>query len=798
MLTFHSRAYGCFLFILLTFSLNLKTIPAQNFGAVTGTVIDADTRELLPGVNVYLRDTNQGATTGTNGQYRIPRVKPGRYEIVATMIAYKERSTNVTVEEDRTSTVNIEMFLNPVEVGELLVQADRSYSAASTRAIRRFDLQIRPKRSTQDMLRSAPGLIIAQHAGGGKAEQFYLRGFDADHGTDISINVDGMPVNMVSHGHGQGYADLHFVIPEIVDEMEVFKGPYFAEYGNFATAGAIEFHTKDHIDQNMVKVEGGSYETQRITTLFQIPTPTPNQNAYFAGEFYRTNGPFENPLDLNRFNVYGKFHTHIPERGQLTLAFSGFNSAWNASGQIPLRGVESGYIGRWGTVDDSEGGATGRQNVNLTYRMNDKNGSSFMTQAYFSKYDFRLFSNFTYFLEDPVNGDLVEQSDDRNILGLRSTYKVFHTVGGMVSGTTIGGGYRADNTDLALWHSPHRQRMNNWVNARVLERNLFLWAQEELVVNPKFRAQAGLRGDYYTYDVTDRLENMDLERVHASGYAQQSVVSPKLNVVFSPVATFDLFGNFGMGFHSNDARGVVQNKRMHSLAALYKKEGMSEEEIDRKLEEQNFDPHHLGTSTLPQAIGAEFGARTRIGSQLNLSAALWWVDLEGEHVHIGDAGVTEEKGGSRRYGIDCEARVQLLSWLLGDADVNVSTGYLRDQPEAENEIPLAPRFSITGGLTAQHPSGYEGSIRVRHLGDRPLNEANTLTASGYTVVDGVASYNFSRYRLSLIAENLLNTSWREAQYDTETRLQFESDPVSELHFVPGYPRNFRVEIGYLF
>ncbi|MGH7599166.1 MAG: TonB-dependent receptor, partial [bacterium] len=655
-----------------------------------------------------------------------------------------------------------------------------------------------PNRSAQDMLQLAPGLVIAQHAGGGKAEQIFLRGFDADHGTDVNISVDGMPVNMVSHGHGQGYADLHFMIPDVIEEVDVYKGPYFAEYGNLATAGAVAFRTREHIDGNMLRAEGGAFDTYRLTTLYQIPTTGEHNNAYFAGQFYNTDGPVDSPQGFRRFNLFGKFHTHISETAKLSFDISGFSSAWDASGQIPQRAVDNRLIDRFGALDDLEGGTTGRQNLNFTYETRGKDNSEFAIQAYASKYNFKLFSNFTFFLNDAINGDMIEQTDARQILGLNTKYKFYHNLGLGIATTTFGGGYRADDMDVALWRSPNRVRAEKRVDANIAERNLFLWAQEEIVFSPRLRLQLGLRGDYFTFDVEDRFDTQPGNGLpHASGYAQETILSPKANIVISPARSLDLFVNFGTGFHSNDARDVVIDQRVNELEKTLRRNGLSEGQIADSLTALNFDPAHREAQTLPRAVGAELGFRARIGDRLNFGAAGWWLDLEREFVYIGDEGATELSGRTRRYGLDFETRLKIFSWLYGDIDLTVSTGKLRDEPKDADEIPLAPRLVSTGGLTIRHAK-YEGGLRYRHIGDRPANESNSVTALGYTVLDLSATYRLGNYRIGLVAENLMDTNWNEAQFDTESRLRGETDPVSELHFTPGNPRNVRVGVSYSF
>jgi len=533
--------------------------------------------------------------------------------------------------------------------------------------------------------------------------------------------------------------------------------------------------------------------------LYQIPNTGAHNNAYFAGQFYNTDGPVDSPQGFRRFNLFGKFHAHLSETAKLSFDIGGFSSAWNASGQIPQRAIANGLIKRFGTLDDLEGGTTGRQNLNFMYETTGNGNSEFMIQAYASRYNFKLFSNFTFFLEDPVNGDMIEQTDSRQILGLNTKYKFYHDLGLGVTTATFGGGYRADDMDVALWRSPNRVRLEKRVDANIAERNLFLWAQEEFIFSPQARLQLGLRGDYFTFDLEDHLETQPANGLpHASGFAQEAILSPKANLVISPSPRLDLYANFGTGFHSNDARDVIIDQRVVDLERALKRNGLNEQQIADSLTALNFDSAHRNAKTLPRAVGAELGFRARIGERLNFGAAAWWLNLERELVYVGDAGTTELSGRTKRYGVDLETRLKVLSWLYGDADVTISTGEARDEPPEANEIPLAPRFIATGGLTVRHPQGYEGGLRIRHIGDRPANEDNSVVALGYTVLDLSASYRFGNYQINFVLENLTDTDWNEAQFDTESRLRDEPASVSELHFTPGNPRNVRVGVSYSF
>ena len=339
------------------------------------------------------------------------------------------------------------------------------------------------------------------------------------------------------------------------------------------------------------------------------------------------------------------------------------------------------------------------------------------------------------------------------------------------------------------------------MNAGIIERNLFLWAQEELIVNPKLRLQLGLRGDYFTFNVEDHLDTPSDATVtlpHASGYAQELMLNPKFNLVYTPLRAVDVFLNFGTGFHSNDARDVIIGETISDLERTFGREGLSDAQIDERFTQLNFDREHSGISTLPRAMGAEIGLRRRFWERYNIGIAAWWLELEEELVFVGDAGETEISGESRRIGVDIEGRVKVFSWLWADADVNLSRGSFVDEPSDANNIPLAPRITSTGGVTAIHPSGFGGSLRYRHIGDRPANEDDSVTAEGYTIVNLGLSYTLNPFKYFITVENLFNADWNEAQFDTESRLATESAPVSEIHFTPGNPLNVQAGVAYQF
>ncbi len=750
--------------------LVLLWIPIFSYSqtaSIKGVVTSSDSEGGLQGVNIVHQSSGHGTITGLHGEYFLGDIPSGEQVFVFSFMGYETVEMKLVFEADKTLSLDIEMTPGSIDLSSVTVEARRPFSAASSKAIRDFDLKVRPVRSAQDMLQMVPGLIIAQHAGGGKAEQIYMRGFDADHGTDVGVYVDGLPVNMVTHGHGQGYADLHFIIPEIIDGLEVFKGPYFSRFGNFGTAGSVSMTTTDHPDHNLVKLEGGMFSTAKATTVLKIPTGGTHQSAYIAGQYFHSDGAVESPQGFNRANIFGKFHTHISPNSELGLSMGAFTSAWNASGQIPQRAVDNGQITRWGAIDPLEGGNTGRYNISVDYHFMEGYEHDFQIQAFASSYDFRLYSNFTFWLNDSINGDMIEQNDHRQIMGINARYSYYKSFGKVKAYTKVGGTYRGDHIDLSLWHSPDRLRMTPRTDHSVVETNMAFWVEESLTFSRFFRMQLGLRGDYFVFDVTDNLDPAlvaDDGLPHGSGYEQAAILSPNLSLVLSPVRALDIFLNGGTGFHSNDARDVIYAQSS-------------------------------GLKTLPRASGAELGIRLGGGSRFLASFSGWYLHLEEELVFVGDEGTTEPSGETRRLGIDAELRLQLAKWMWADVDLNLSNGRYVNEPDGANYIGLAPRVTSQGGINFQHPSGIEGALRYRYVGDRPANEDNSVVALGYFIGNVIMAYRIKGFRIFAQLENILNTEWNEAQFDTESRLFNEQAPVSEIHFTPGNPINVQLGVS---
>ncbi len=620
------------------------------------------------------------------------------------------------------------------------------------KTISNLDIHLRPINNSQEVLRMVPGLFIGQHAGGGKAEQIFLRGFDLDHGTDINLSVDGMPVNMVSHAHGQGYADLHFVIPELIDKVNFNKGPYYAEKGNFTTAGFVEFKTKDYLETNFIKAEGGQFGTFRGIAGINLLKPKDNRrdkSLYFAGEGSFTKGYFESPQDFTRFNGMLKYHGSIGQQHTLTATLSGFTSKWNASGQIPDRAIESGLVGFYGAIDNTEGGNTSRYNANLEILTTLNRGGIVRNQIYYSKYKFELYSNFTFFKEDPINGDQIRQKENRNIAGYNGSYQKEFFLGNVKTETKAGVQVRYDdNRDVELTRTRNRVVNTNAITrGNINELNTGAYWLQRFSFSKKLDISGALRADYFYNRYDDKLTNQTLS-------ANSAILSPKLNFHYRLNDKVQLYLYNGRGFHSNDTRVAVQ---------------------------QN------GRKVLPPAYGTDLGGVFKLGKKLILQSALWYLWLHQEFVYVGDEGVVEAGGKTRRIGFDLSARYEVLKNLYADIDISLANPRALGVAKAESYLPLAPCFTSVGGLTYRKEQGWNGSLRYRFMDNRPAKEDYSVTARGYFVADAAINYNKKKWEAGLSVQNLLNTKWKETQFDTESRLQKEVSPVSEIHFTPGTP-----------
>lgn len=722
---------------------------------LSGTVSSEDTKA-LEGVGVYNKTTGGYTYTNVSGYYELDNISAGDI-IRFYSLGYKTQQLTVT-EDQLDGTTNITMV-------ESAVSLDQVVLVSKVNAMSNFvnvDIKTSPVKSSQEILRKVPGLIIGQHAGGGKAEQIFLRGFDIDHGTDIAINVDGLPINLVSHAHGQGYSDMHFIIPETIDNIDFGKGPYYAHKGNFNTAGYIDLRLRKQIDKNSISLEAGQFNTLRTMGMLKI-TESDYSNAYVASELVLTDGPFEASQNFNRINLMGRYNYSNRIDQDLTLTMSHFQSKWDASGQIPQRAIDQGLINRFGAIDDTEGGKTSRSNflVNHTNQLDEH--SNVKSKAYISKYDFELFSNFTFFLEDPVNGDQIRQYEDRTIIGAETVYEHSIHVGDHDSQLKYeaGIGFRYDDVnDVQLSRTANRRTLlERLAYGNVDEVNGYGFLDLTYKKN-KWTINPGLRLDYFKFDYVNLLS-----QTYDDKSQDKLFLGPKLNVIYAPDPNVQLYAKTGIGFHSNDTRVVIAD---------------------------------TGEDILPLAFGADVGTLLKPTDRLAINAAVWTLFLQQEFVYVGDAGIVEPSGKTRRYGVDFGLRYQLTDGLYANGDINYTHARSTEEPDGENYIPLAPDLTSSAGLSFRDIHNFSGGISYRYVKDRPANEDNSIVAEGYFVTDMNLNYAIKNWTLGLIVENLFDTEWNETQFATESRLFNEPQPIEEIHFTPGIPFYLRGKLSVTF
>ena len=723
-----------------------------------GLVLDESTRLPVEGATVTFYPDGQIAITNDQGKFLL-KLTDRDDTLVISAIGYETRILSYADYEKDDKNILLKNRMLELSAVRVSLNSGNQYKTIS-----KIDIKMGDINSSQEVLRFVPGLFIGQHAGGGKAEQIFLRGFDIDHGTDINIAVDGVPVNMVSHAHGQGYADLHFLIPELIENVHFKKGPYDAGKGNLATAGFVDFRTKDVLPANMIKLEAGQFDTYRAVGMVNLLSEKMKQqkrHAFIASEYMYTNGYFDSPQDFQRLNVFGKYRGKIGTNNTLSFSASAFGSKWDASGQIPERALQSGLIGYFGAIDSNEGGGTHRTNLNAELQTNFGSGNSIKNQLYYTNYDFELYSNFTFFLNNEVDGDQIRQKEKRNLFGYNGSFTNIAYLGNKRFTSEAGIGVRLDKTrDSELSRTKDRRIVIQQVKlGDIGEINTSIWLNETLSWNERFSMNAGLRWDRFDVSYKDKLDNDKVSKENAS------IVSPKLNFYYHLNDKTQLFLTTGKGFHSNDTRVVVQTG---------------------------------GTEILPAAYGADLGIVLKPTKNIFLQGAIWYLKLDQEFVYVGDEGIVEPSGKTQRLGLDVSLRYQPVNWLFIDVDANYCDSRSIAEMKGNDRIPLAPVFNSTGGITYKSQMGLNAAIRYRYMSDRPANEDNSVVAKGYFINDAAVSYERKKYETGLSVQNLFDVRWKETQFDTVSKLRNETNPVSEIHFTPGNPFFLKAHVSFFF
>jgi len=621
------------------------------------------------------------------------------------------------------------------------------------------DLELTPLLRVGELAEAVPGMVATQHSGTGKANQYFLRGFNLDHGTDFSATVDGVPVNLRTHGHGQGYLDLNFMIPELVESVTYRKGPYSPKNGDFSSAGSAQFSLYERLDENTLRATVGEYDHLRGLAAGSLDVG----GTTFTGavDLTRYSGPWEIDEDLRQFKVHGSAAGSLGglEAG---VTFMGYHSEWNSTDQVPRRAVESGEIDRLGFIDPDLGGKTDR--VSLTGRLES---DSWTATAYVIDYDFTLFSNFTYLLDDPVDGDQFEQRDERRVYGARIDGHRHWSEPGIPVRLSWGADIRYDDIDeVGLFPTVERRRTGVVREDSVDEFSAGAYADLSFSLSERLRATLGLRGDYFEWDVDARVADN-------SGTGSDSLLTPGAGIAWRLDDATEVYANWGRGFHSNDVRG-----------ATITIDPASGEPADR-------------VDALVPSEGGELGLRFEPGERLSATLTAFWLDLDSELVFVGDGGSTEPNAASERRGIEIASFVQATDWLAANLEYTwVDAAFKADDGNGDR-IPGAVESTLSFGLNAAFDNRFFASARLRYLGEAPLIEDGSVVSDDSLLVNASLGYRWDRAELRLDAFNLFESDDNDIAYYYASRLAEEpAGGVDDVHFHPLEPRSVRLSLAY--
>ena len=635
--------------------------------------------------------------------------------------------------------------------------------AASATQISGAELNARPATRVGELLEAVPGLIVTQHSGEGKANQYFLRGFNLDHGTDLAITVDGMPVNMPTHGHGQGYADINFLIPELVQSVNVRKGPTFADQGDFASAGAVSIDYLNKLPKNLAEISFGSFGYQRA--LAAGSTALGNGTLLAAFEANKYNGPWDVPDNVRKLNGVLRYSRGTVTDG-FTLSAMAYSNGWNSTDQVAQRAIDQTIIGRFGSLDPTDGGTSSRFSLSSNWAQSSDFGQS-KVNAYLVRSSLQLFNNFTYWLDDPVNGDQFSQLDRRTLYGFDASHSFDVRFAGIETRTRIGLQTRSDDIAVGLFRTLQRATLSTVREDNVRENSVGVWADTTARWTDCLRTTVGLRQDYFAGHVaSDTPAN--------SGNAQATMTSPKAGIVLGPWYKTEFYGNAGYGLHSNDIRGatitVDPNDKVTPLGRV---------------------------PLLVRSGGAEIGIRTRAVPDLTSSLAVFVLDFDSELLFVGDAGTTEPSRPSRRVGVEWTNQYKIQPWMSFDLDLAYTKARFTDADPAGDRIPGAPAWVASGGVTFGADTGWFGALRGRYFGPRPLIEDDSVRSQKSLIFNARGGYRFeSGLRLQLDVLNLFNAQTNQMEYYYLSRLPGEPiDGVADRHVHPAEPLAIRLTLA---
>ena len=637
--------------------------------------------------------------------------------------------------------------------------------SANVGTVSQKQLEARTVYRPGELLEATPGLIVSQHSGEGKANQFYLRGFNLDHGTDLRTTVDGMLVNQRSHSHGQGWTDLNFIIPELATGLEYKKGPYYASEGDFSSAGAVSVKYANTLAQGIASIGLGQNGFRRA--LIADSPKFGDGNLLYALEAMHNDGPFVHPDDYGKVNGVLRYSQGDAANG-FNVSAMGYRATWNASDQIAKRAVDAGQIGRFDAIDPSDGGEAHRYSLAGAWRRSDATSSTHIN-AYLIDWQLKLYSNFTYFLDDPVNGDQFHQPDHRRTAGLNASQTWDMPGLGTESENTVGLQFQNDNIFNGLFSTRQRKILSTTRQDHIVETSVGLYAENATRWTPWFRTVLGIRADTYRFNVkSDNPAN--------SGKVSASIANPKLGLIFGPWRKTDFYINLGGGFHSNDARGTSLTVDPKSGAAADK------------------------VPALVRAMGLEFGVRSGLLPGLQTALSIYRLDFGSELIFAGDAGTTEPGRPSRRTGFELANYYKLSDWLTVDADLAFAQSRFHDNDPGRIgfRIPGSVEGVASLALAVDNLGPWFGAVQFRYFGPRPLIEDNSVRSSSTATINGRVGYKISpRMRVELEGFNLTNRQASAIDYYYRSRLKGEpAAGVNDIHLHPIESRSFRVSLAW--
>ena len=776
------RVLHVYAFAFVTFMtvLSCPLLAQQPANQLRGRVTD-ETGGALPGVTVELRAEGappQETVTEVDGGYTFDNVAPGQYQLAFTLINFAtilrrdvKMSAGVTrVDAVMHVSISAEVavvgkrtFANLADMEDPAENLVGVAQAASQGAITARQLDVRPLLRVGEVLETVPGMIASSHAGGGKANQYFLRGFNLDHGTDFAQTIAGMPVNLPSHAHGQGYSDINFMIPELVAGVQYSKGPYYADQGDFATAGAANTNYVTSIDRPLVHVEIGG---QGYTRAFLAGSQKVKTGDLLAAiEASHNDGPWVQPDDFGKINGVVRYSRGDSING-FALTGMGYYGRWTSTDTVPERALANGLIGRFGTLDPSDGGHSDRYSLSGEWQRGSGSSLTKIT-GYGIGSNLRLFSNFTFFLDDPVSGDQHEQVDDRFIAGVRVIHKRQTRWWGHAVQNTLGAQLRNDDvTNLDLYHTEARVRLSTTSQAGVMETTGGVYVQNEVQWAPWLRSMVGLRADATRFRVDDRMDAAN------SGTTTDGILSPKGGVTFGPWGETEFYVNAGDGFHSNDARGAL---------------------AVRDLSGNPVTP----VTPLVKARGAEVGVRTVVVPHLQSTLTVWMLRLDSELTWDGDTFGSVPSPASKRSGVEIANYYRPQRWLTLDADASWSTARYRDFNPAGQYVPEAVGTVVSAGATVENLHRTLGSLRWRYFGPRPLIEDNSQRSNATSLFELEAGYQLAKkVRISAQVFNLFNRSVSDVDYYFVSRLSGEPlSGIADIMTHPSLSRSARIHLA---